>query len=376
MVKEFERSITVGISTSALFEMKDAKRLRDKYGADFYTQYMIDNEDKPLKPGYFFDVIKTMQTINEDLGHPIFDFVILSKNTAWTGIRAIKSAHHYGLDFSSAMFGNGPLNPEYMSAYDINWFITTKESDAQNAHDMGIASCTVDPLSKPLDVNKEIERILGGKIPKKLKTAIDRAEGKTQDGLKKEFNKKLHLVWDLDRVIFNGASDDVFGEKGLDEYRKHEMELAAEALEDGPFAPIAMIAGQISQHFAEGNSPIKNSVITARGAEATLRALHSLRNKGIHFDGEIHFMSGRDKGRVLAIMDKDPSSTTLFLDDSQGNIDSAKAIVTSGLVPKDNPGGFAIGDEKKADKSTASNDNKANTDGAITAKRHGGQKPK
>jgi 5'-nucleotidase len=350
MVKEFEKSITIGISTSALFEMEEAKKLRAKYGEEFYTQYMIEKEDEPFQPGYFFEVIETMHQINRDLGHPVFDFVLLSTNTAWTGMRAVKSARHYGFDFSSAMFGNGPLNPEYMTAYDINWFITTNGKDAQNAHDLGIASCVIDPLARPIDANKEIARLLSGKIPKRFQASIDhiKTDNANDNKLSKTFNKKLNLVWDLDRVIFDGAADEVFGKHGLEKYYEHEAKRINDVMNDGPFAPIAMIMGQLSRQFVEGASPVKNSVVTARGSEATLRALHSLRDKGIHFDGELHFMAGKDKHNILEIMDKDPETTTLFLDDSERNVDGAKSIVTTGLVPKDNPGGFAIGDEKEA----------------------------
>jgi 5'-nucleotidase len=346
MVQEYTKSITIGISTSALFDMEQAKKLREKYGPDFYTQYMIDREDEPLKPGYFFDVIKTMQDINKELGHPIFDFVLLSTNTAWTGIRAVKSANHYGIGFSSAMFGNGPLDPEYMNAYDINWFITTNEDDAQNAQNLGIASCTVDPKALKADPNREIQRILNGRIPKKLEKRMIKPQELEESRLQNQFNRKLHVVWDLDRVIFDGASDDVYGKHGLDKYREYELNNAGQTLNDGPFAPIAQILGGISSHFAEGHSPIRSSVITARGDEATLRALHSLRDKGIRFDGELHFMGGKDKDRVLKIMDKDEHSTLVFLDDSDRTIDMTKGLVTSGLVPKAS-GAFSIGDEKK-----------------------------
>lgn len=346
MVQEYARSITIGISTSALFDMEEAKKLREEYGPDFYTQYMIDREDKPLKKGYFFDVIETMQDINKEVGHPLFDFVLLSTNTAWTGIRAVKSANHYGLNFSSAMFGNGPLDPEYMTAHDVNWFITTNPVDAENAQNLGIASCTVDPKALKADPSKEIARILNGRMPKKLREKIITPEEEKSAKLKNKFNRKLHVVWDLDRVIFDGEGDDVYGEHGLEKYREHEIKKADQPLNDGPFAPIAQILGGISSHFAEGQSPVKTSVITARGDEATLRALHSLRDKGIIFDGELHFMGGKDKANVLEIMDRDEHSTLVFLDDSDRTIDMTKGLVTSGLVPKE-AGGFAIGDEKK-----------------------------
>ncbi len=346
MVKEFTKSITIGISTSALFDMEEAKQLRAKYGAKFYSDFMVENENVPFRPGYFFDVINTIKHINETVGHKLFDIILISRNNAWTGMRAVKSCHHYGIPFSSAMFGNGELNPEYLKAYDINWFVTTNAKDAEKAQKIGIASCTVDPNAKGVNISEQIQRILDGHIsPEKQAAIVTPAEEKASL-LRNQFNKKLHVVWDLDRVIFDGTSDDVYGAHGLEKYRQYELEHADTPMADGPFAPIARILGQIAGHFQEGHSPIITTALTARGDEATLRAMHSLRDKGILFDGELHFMGGKDKDKILSIMKKSPDHTVLFLDDSDRTIDMTKGIVTSGLVPKQQ-GSFSIGDDKK-----------------------------
>ena len=370
MVQEFSRSITVGISTSALFEMEDAKRLREKYGDDFYRQYMIEKEDEPLQPGYFFDVVKTMIEINNTVGHSVFDIVLLSTNAAWTGIRAVKSCAHHGIGFSCAMFGNAPLDPEYLDAYGVNWFITTNEDDAQKAQNMGIASCSVDPsVTAAVNTSAEINRILKGRMPQKLRKKIETPAQITRDTLSHTFNKKLHFVWDLDRVLFDGTPDDVFGKHGMHAYMEHESEHALQAITKGPFASIADVIGRLSQHFPKGESPIISSALTARGGVSTLRAMNSLRENGIIFNGELHFSGGaflKDgvvepkgiyKDRILKIMEKAPHSTVVFLDDSKRTIELTKSITTSGLVPS-KAGSFAIGDVNQAAKK-GSNDNKA-----------------
>ena len=324
MAKELTSAITVAATTSALFEMETSKRkIRDKKGQDAYIKYMARNENVPLKPGPAFDVIKAMATINKTVGHNIFDLALLSTNHAWTGMRALRSCQHYDIPLTGgAMFGSGEFNPEYLNAYHVDWFISTNHDDAQKAHDIGIASCSVDP-------------------------AANNFSGKS---LTKEFNSNaiFHVVLDLDRVVFGAESDELFFTQGMDAYFAHEKEHADVLLEDGPFADMIRVLGTIMQHSPEMEKHIKISVITARGNNATLRAMNSLRKNGLVFNGDLHFVSGKNKSNILKIIDKEKSDVVLFLDDSMGNIKHAKHVVMSGRVPIDKgDSDFALGGDNK-----------------------------
>lgn len=333
--------ITIGLSTSALFDMRESDAIFRKHGTQEYQDHMIANEGVPFAPGHAFALIETMRDINKALGETLFDIVLVSKNDIWTGARAVKSCYHYGLPFSGAIFSNGNPTTPYLPAYNVDWLISTHKDDVDTAVKMGIAANTIDSpalTDHPLDILAKIAR----QRPKK--PANENTPGAA--GLTPVFNRKLHMVWDLDRVVFGPESDDVFGEKGLEYYREHEKKFANDMLSDGPFMKIAKIVGEVSKKFPVGNSPIISSIITARGDEATLRAMLSLRGKGIVFNGAAHFAGGRNKDRMLDIMRRDPGQTILFLDDSERTIDMTKKVVASGLVPRD-AGGIALGETRK-----------------------------
>lgn len=334
--------ITIGLSTSALFDMRESEAIFKAQGLQKYQDHMIENEDTPFAPGHAFALIETMRDINKALGHQLFDIVLISKNDIWTGARAVKSCYHHGLPFSGAMFSNGTPTTPYLPAYGVDWLISTHKDDVDAAVKIGIAANTIDsPIltEHPLALAAKLKR------PRKPANQNDKPE----QTITPVFNRKLHMVWDLDRVVFGPESDDVYGEKGLDYYREHEKKNAAEMLSDGPFMKIAKLIGDVAKKFPAENSPVISSVITARGDEAVLRAMLSLRGKGIVFNGAAHFAGGRNKDRMLDIMRRDQSQTILFLDDSERTIDMTKKVVASGLVPRD-AGGVALGEKSPAEK--------------------------
>lgn len=331
--------ITIGISTSALFDMRESDHIFRTRGVDEYQKHMIKNEGKAFAPGHAFALIETMRDINRALGETLFDIVLVSKNDIWTGARAVKSCYHYDLPFSGAVFSNGTPTTPYLPAYGVDWLISTNKADVDAAVKQGIAANTIDSpiLSEhPLHLAAKLKRAPAAPANENTPSAT---------ALTPVFNRKLHFVWDLDRVVFGPESDDVFGEKGLEYYRKHERQHAEEMLSDGPFMKIAKIVGDVGRKFP-GNGPVISSVITARGDEATLRAMLSLRGKGIVFNGAAHFAGGRDKDRILSIMKRDEGQTILFLDDSERTINMTRNVVMSGLVPRD-AGGIALGETRK-----------------------------
>lgn len=338
--------ITIGISTSALFDMRESDHIFRTRGTADYQKHMIDNEDKPFTPGHAFALIETMRDINEALGETLFDIVLVSKNDIWTGARAVKSCYHYNLPFSGALFSNGNPTTPYLSAYGVDWLISTNKGDVDAAVKTGIAANTID---SPVLDQHPLQLLSTLKAPRRAAPKAGAVNDNAQK-LTPVFNRKLHVVWDLDRVVFGPESDDVFGEMGLDYYREHEKKFAGEMLSDGPFMKIAKIVGDVAQRFPDGNSPVISSVLTARGNEAALRAMLSLRGKGIVFNGAAHFAGGRDKDRMLKIMrEQEQNNTILFLDDSSRTIDMTRKVVVSGLVPRD-AGGIALGEKRPAPK--------------------------
>lgn len=316
-LQELAGALNIGITSSALFD-------RNK------TDDSLPN--KPYMPGPALDLMNGLEKINQMVGSNIFRFKILSTNNAETGLKVLESCDHYDIPITcGAVFGNGPLKVEFLKAHEINWFITTNHADAQRAHDLGIASCSIDPNI----------------IPPQNK------------GLSAVFNQhaSVHFVLDLDRVVFDDEADEFFVKEGPEKYFHNERAKAAEIMNDGPFIHLPQILSQIITKVPALGEHIKISALTARGDWATLRAFKSLQDKGLKFNGGLYFSgrtliengkflnNGLDKGEILKIICDDANTAHIFLDDSDRNINSAKSIVLSGLVPKNDPHGKAINDD-------------------------------
>jgi 5'-nucleotidase len=310
--------IRIAVSTSALFDMRVPGALYKADGSGAYRTYMERTRDIPLRPGHAFEVIKWLSDFSKANGECV-EIVLASRNDSVTIERAYASLQHYDIDCSHAVFTNGQSSVEYLKdSYDVDWLITTDGADAQRAQQLGMAACMIDsPVSSS---------------PLQDEFSAAAADSHVAPPPK----RRLHLVWDFDRVLFDDSADKKFTELGLKRYREHEFEHARVPLGPGPFTKIARLVSEIAAHFPEGESPIVNSGLTARGNQAIPRAINTLRALGLNFNGEVHCACGYDKSRVLRTMRKNyPDDAFLFLDDSQRTIEKTRAVVPSGLVPAD-----------------------------------------
>ena len=338
---------TIGISTSALFDMRESDKIFRTKGADAYKKHMIKNEDTPFAPGHAFALLETMRDINKAAGYNMFTAVLISRNNAYTGARAVASCYHYELPVQSAMFSNGTPVVDYLPAYDVDWFISTNKDDVETAAKNGLSASMID---SPVHGDHALQMALRAKKPAAAKPPVNE-HTPLADGLTRTFNKKLQFVLDLDRVVYGSESDQFFTDHGLPPYLQHEKENARIPLSDGPFMPIVKKITEITRLFPANDSPVGFSVITARSSLAKLRSMLSAREKDILDNGAWHLIAngGERKARVLEVMKRDESKTIVFLDDSAPTIDHTKKLVMSGLVPKIG-GGLALGekcDDKK-----------------------------
>ena len=71
MAMTFERTLVIGISATALFDMSDSDKLYKEESVKdptnwmaTYRKHMQENEDKPLHEGIGFPLIKSLLTLN------------------------------------------------------------------------------------------------------------------------------------------------------------------------------------------------------------------------------------------------------------------------------------------------------------------------
>ena len=319
--------LTIGISTSALFDMRIPEQIFRERGVEGYRKYMSRTKSTLLKPGPAFAAIHTLSNIFKNSHTPLpFSFALVSKNDMATSERAMKSCHEYGIMHPSAVFSGGRPHIHYLKTHDVGMFITDKQDDADAAMRQGVAA---------MSINGPLESF---------------------DTIQSRNMTKLHLAWDLDRVLFGSEADIKFGELGYHGYVDSELEQSSVPLSKGPFADICRFFGDLAKQFDEPDktgTPFINSVVTARGQKASMRAMQSLTTLGIYMNGEAHFCGSQrvvdgklngwiaGKGPVLAAcQDAHPDECILFMDDSSANTESAvKSGVAAGLVPRCEPGG-------------------------------------
>ena len=85
------RPLTVAISSRALFDLAEGKRVYEEQGLDAYREYQIQREDQRLEPGDGFLFVQKLLNINKLLGKqgepPGVEVILLSRNSADTGLR-------------------------------------------------------------------------------------------------------------------------------------------------------------------------------------------------------------------------------------------------------------------------------------------------
>ena len=292
-MKSGSDALVIGISSRALFDMSDSHALFEARGLEAYAEYQVENENVILEPGVAFPLAKKLLALNDDgVEHPRVEVILLSRNSADTGLRIFNTIEHHGLNIERAAFTNGESPYKYMEAYGADLLLSTNASDVRKALERGYAAATILP---------------------------GRASG---DG-----SGQLRIAFDGDAVIFSDEAERVYQERGLEEFHNSEQQAANQPLSGGPFKGVLEALHKIQSAFPIENNPIRTALVTARSAPAHKRVVLTLREWGIRID-EALFLGGKEKGEFLKAFGAD-----IFFDDQQVHIDSAKRHVASAHVP-------------------------------------------
>jgi 5'-nucleotidase len=286
-------TLVVGISSRALFDLSESHQVYEEAGVDAYADYQIAHEDEPLMPGPAFHLIKKLLMLNESKPQPVVEIVLLSRNSADTGLRIFNSIEHYQLKMTRAVFTSGRSPYDYVQAFHAHLFLSTDPEDVRKALNAGLASAMILP-SKTRNQNEA----------------------------------QLRIAFDGDAVIFSDESERIYQEHNLDTFNQHEREAAKRPLPGGPFKDFLERLADIQRMFPEDDSPIRTALVTARSAPAHERVIRTLRAWNIRID-EALFLGGKDKGEFLHAFGAD-----IFFDDHHKHCDSAREYVATGHVLK------------------------------------------
>ena len=138
-----DRILTVAISSRALFDLEDSNRVYEEEGLEAYRKYQIAHEDEPLEPGEAYPFVKKLLNINVLLDRARVEVILLSRNSADTGLRVFNSIQSHGLNISRAAFCGGERPYRYVQAFKCDLFLSTDSDDVVHALDHGVAAATL-----------------------------------------------------------------------------------------------------------------------------------------------------------------------------------------------------------------------------------------
>jgi 5'-nucleotidase len=286
------KKLVVAISSRALFDLDESHRIFEESGKDAFCSYQIEHEEEILRPGVAYSLVSKLLAINEVLGQPTVEVILLSRNSADTGLRVFNSIQHHGLAISRAAFTSGQSPFGYISAFGADLFLSSNAEDVRKALSAGHAAATILASSKPA----------------------------TDPG-------QLRIAFDGDAVLFSDESERIYREKGLEAFTEYETTEARNPLSGGPFKAFLATLHHIQTLLGVDESPIRTALVTARAAPAHERVVRTLRAWNIRID-EALFLGGKEKGPFLRAFGAD-----IFFDDQQGHCDSASQHVATGHVP-------------------------------------------
>lgn len=291
------QKLVVAISSRALFDLEESHRVFETEGVDAYCRYQIERENELLEPGVAFSLVEKLLRLNA-LGdqRQRVEVVLLSRNSADTGLRIFNSIQHYGLKITRAAFSGGQSPYRYVAPFNAHLFLSTDPVDVRSALEQGYAAATILPSNVGMNAQ--------------------------QDG-----DDQLRIAFDGDAVLFSDAAERVFKTKGLDAFSNAERAAAAEPLPGGPFKDVLAALHRIQSEFPPEDSPIRTALFTARAAPAHERVIRTLRAWEIRID-EAVFLGGLDKGSFLRTFGAD-----IFFDDQEGHCESTRRHVPTGHVP-------------------------------------------
>lgn len=296
------KPLTIGLSASALFDMRDADSVFRNDGMDAYRRYQSEKRRDVLEPGTAFHLIQKLLKINDTGEKPKIEAALISKNDIETGLRVRHSLDHYGLDVPRiALTGGKPIEPGLLQAYGIDLFLSKTEADVRRAVEANLAAAVLhDPPTEYQNTNP-----------------------------------KVHFAFDGDQVLFAGDSEAVFQREGLLGFMRYEQEMADVPMPEGPFARLLFVIEALKATFKKDECPIETSLVTMRSQSSQVRPMQTLLQWNQIVDGAYMIGRGHALGEKYQKVDVLKAiGADIFFDDQTSHTEPASRAVPSGYVPQ------------------------------------------
>ncbi|OAT22627.1 5'-nucleotidase [Proteus myxofaciens] len=295
MAYDLTKRLVVGLSSSALFDLKESDKIFRTQGEEIYRQYQREKQDIPLDKGVAFPFIRRLLKLNEIRPEdPLVEVILLSRNDPDTGLRVMNSIEHYQLGITRAAFLQGKSPYTYIPAFDIELFLSANREDVMQA----------------IIANYPAGQILSGHI-------CDDND-----------DPELRIAFDFDGVLADDEAESIYKNSGqLSQFHDHEAKMVNIPHNPGPLKKFLQRISDIQKLELEevknnaNYTPIlKISIVTARNAPSHKRVINTMRAWGISIN-EAFFMGGVEKSNVLRIL-----KPHIFFDDQKLHLKSSSGL--------------------------------------------------
>lgn len=303
MPYDLANRLVIGIASSALFSLTESDAVFRDEGEDSYRRYQEDHLDDPLMPGVAFPFIQRLLSLNDlvNTDDPLVEVIVMSRNDPYTGLRVMRSIAHHELGIIRAIFTQGRPPHVFMPVLNMSLFLSANEGDVRNAIAQGY------PAGQVL------------------------ASAYTNDD---DDDDELRIAFDFDGVLADDESDQVFQQRGLQDFQQHEVTNAVTPHIPGPLhrflSNINRIQKREERRCSEDDGysrRVRVSIVTARSAPAHERAVASLKAGGVTVN-DAFFLGGISKGVIMPVL-----RPHIFFDDQKTHLLSTAQSVPSVHVP-------------------------------------------
>lgn len=298
--KQVPHKLVIATSSSALFDLRESDQVYKEEGLAAYAKYQIERETEPLPPGDAYHLVEKLLRLNKLQDDELVEVILLSRNSADTGLRVFNSIQHHGLPITRAAFTGGAAPYRYMVPFRCDLFLSTNPDDVREALNKGMAAASILPA---------------------LRRETD--------------SDVLKFAFDGDAVIFSDEAEQVYQSNGLAAFAESEKASANQPLMGGPFKPFLAALHRLQSEFSSRNDssnnssnecPIRTALVTARAAPAHERVIKTLRAWDIRLDESL-FLGGMTKAEFLVAFGAD-----VFFDDQAEHCRLASEYVATGHV--------------------------------------------
>ena len=180
--------LRIGISTRALFDLEQEHRVFMEEGVHAYIEHQLQEEEEVIGQGSGFEVIKRLLALNDERHPPLVEVVLLSKNSPDLSLRAFNSIEKYGLNIKTGSFISGRSLAPFVSAWNIDLFLSGDADDVKAAVTAGTAAARL------------------GVAPKERQEVLE---------------DEVRIAFDGDAVVFSAESDEIYKCEGLEAFLNH-----------------------------------------------------------------------------------------------------------------------------------------------------------